>query len=135
MSEGESVNELKPIKTFFFPLEINNGNDGRGSKWFSSSKLRKRFEQNIFVLGGGRRTPFEGRVSLRITRILGKRQQLWDADSVGRGSVKELIDAMVACGWFVDDGPKYIRPVDYRQDETRREDGPAVQIEVFKVNE
>lgn len=111
------------------PIELVNGNDGRGSKWFRSSTVRKKIEQLIRQLGLCR-VPFDCEVQLRITRILGKRQQIWDADSIGRGNAKELVDALVACGWFHDDGPKYITACDYRQDKSQRDAGPAVRIQV-----
>ena len=117
------------------PFELNNGNDGRGSKWFSSAKLRTEFEAKLRALGLIFDEPLVcGRADLTITRILGTGQRLWDADSIGRGSAKELIDACKSCGWWVDDGPKYIRHVDYRQDETQREHGPAVLIEITEVS-
>lgn len=39
------------------PIELTNGNDGRGSKWFSSAKTRKQIERNLRVLGH-KRKPF-----------------------------------------------------------------------------
>ena len=55
---------------------------------------------------------------------------LWDADSVLRGNAKELIDSLTALGWFHDDSPKWIVAVDGRQDASRREIGPMVEVEV-----
>jgi hypothetical protein len=110
------------------PIELTNGNDGRGSKWFKSSKIRK---QIAIVLFTEKRKPFDYPVAIRITRILGRKQQLWDSDSVGRGNAKELIDSLVELGWFHDDGPKWITHCDYRQDSSQRENGPSVLVEVF----
>ena len=109
------------------PVELTNGNDGRGSKWFSSAKVRKRFERDLVDY---RREPFDQPTRLTVTRILGPNQRLWDNDSIGRGNAKELIDALVALGWWHDDKPKWITSVDYRQDDSRREIGPAVRMEV-----
>ena len=111
------------------PVELTNGNDGRGGRWFKSSTRRKALERDLRFLGQSRK-PFQCLVDVQITRILGKGQRLWDADSIGRGSAKELIDALVALGWFHDDGPTHIRHCDYRQDATRREIGPAVKVVV-----
>ena len=97
------------------PIELNNGNDGRGGRWFSSAKVRKQIEATLRALKLTRPKPFSGPVSLMITRMLGARQQKWDADSYQRGNLKELIDALVVCGWFVDDGPKYIEEVRFKQ--------------------
>lgn len=109
------------------PIELTNGNDGRGSKWFKSSNVRKKLEATLRTLGLVR-TPFEHPVRLTVIRVLGKGQRLWDASSVGRGNWKELEDAMVVCGWFYDDGPKWISSVAFFQDAKQRDVGPAVRV-------
>lgn len=114
------------------PIELSNGNDGRGGRWFSSAKLRKEIEATLIDLGHQRR-PFDFPVEIHITRILGPRQQLWDADSKLRGNAKELIDALVAVGWFLDDGPKYVTDVTASQDKTQRENGPSIIVTVSKA--
>jgi hypothetical protein len=97
------------------PIELTNGNDGRGSKWFSSAKRRKQIEALLIATGHRRATPFEGQVRLVVTRVMAKRQKAWDADSWQRGNLKELIDALVVIGWFVDDGPKWIQEIRFKQ--------------------
>lgn len=119
-----------PISSIVLPIKLTNANDGRGGSFWESAKRRKDYE-SIIAACGVRHTPFYSVVTIRITRILGPRERLWDADSVLRGSAKELIDAMVACGWFVDDGPKWIKTCDGRQDKSQRENGPSVLLEVF----
>jgi hypothetical protein len=121
---------IEPILCKVFRIELTNGNDGRGSKWFRTAAVRQRIAR---TLANERRTPFEHPVEIRITRILGANQRLWDADSVGRGNAKELIDSLVELGWFHDDGPKWITHCDYRQDAQSRASGPAVMIEVFSA--
>ena len=113
------------------PFELTNGNDGRGSKWFSSAKLRKGFEKALRNLGKVE-TPRDYPVIITVTRILGPRQSLWDSSSIGRGNWKEIEDAMVACGWFHDDGPKWIKRTTFEQDATRREIGPCVEVEILQ---
>ena len=113
------------------PVQISNSNDGQGHRWYRTANARKGFEQ-VLKMAGFVRSPFDFPVRIVLTRILGKGQRLWDCDSVGRGNAKQLIDALTACGWWKDDGPKWIRPVDFRQDETRREVGPATLIEVYR---
>lgn len=111
------------------PIELTNGNDGRGSKWFSSAKVRKQIEAALRATDHTRKQPHKPGVTLTITRILGPGQRLWDSDSIGRGNAKELVDALVACGWFVDDGPKWIVETRYRQ-QVDRDVGPATAITV-----
>jgi len=123
---------MQPIFVEILPIKLTNNNDGRGHSWYRSSVERRKIGRAI---GHMRRKPFGFRVDLRITRILGVKQLLWDADSIGRGNAKELVDTLVALGWFHDDGPKYIRHCDYRQDDSQRTNGPAVQVEVFEVTQ
>jgi hypothetical protein len=105
---------MKLIHSAELPIELTNGNDGRGGRWFSSAKMRKAIE-SILIAEGHRRTPFESPVSLLVTRVMAKRQKAWDADSWQRGNLKELIDALVVVGWLIDDSPKYITEVRFRQ--------------------
>ena len=114
------------------PVELNNGNDGRGTRWFSSANARKKIEK---VLRGEdlERKPFEFPVCLHVCRVLGKGQRFWDPDSVLRGNAKELIDALVSIGWFHDDSIKWIAEVTSGQDASQRGNGPAVIVEVTKA--
>lgn len=117
------------MDTFSLPFELTNGNTGRGHQWFRSAKLRKQFEAGIRAMGLARK-PYDVPCNVTVTRVLGKGQRLWDSSSIGRGNYKELEDALVACGWFVDDSPKHITRTLFRQDESRREEGPFTEIQV-----
>ena len=124
--------KTRPMKTLLcktLPIELTNGNDGRGSKWFSSAKVRKKIEETLRDLEL-ERDPFEFRVNIVLTRVLGKGQRFWDADSILRGNAKELIDALVAVGWFHDDGQKYVAEVRAFQDASQRASGPSVVVKV-----
>jgi hypothetical protein len=112
------------------PFELTNGNDGRGSKWFSSAKLRKEFEKNLRLLGYERK-PFPTPVIVHVTRILSPGQRLWDSSSIGRGNYKELEDALVAIGWFHDDSPKFITETRFHQEQFRRELGSSIEIQIY----
>jgi hypothetical protein len=114
----------------FLNIELTNGNDGRGNKWYSSAKVRKAMEA-ILIANGLRRKPFDVPVKVHVTRILGPGQRLWDSSSIGRGNYKELEDALVAVGWFHDDSPRWITETRFFQDSDRRAEGPAVLIEVI----
>ena len=110
------------------PIKPTNGNDGRGNTWFSSSRLRKDIATALAYL---RRQPFREPVSVTLVRILGKGERYWDPSSVLRGNSKELLDALVELGWFVDDSIKWInQPVIGLQDVSRREIGPAWEIRI-----
>lgn len=122
-----------PLFDTTIPLPLTNGNDGRGGAFWSSAKRRKEYETDLRLLRQ-EREPFDRPVRVVVTRVLGSRQRLWDADSVLRGSAKELVDALVAIGWFHDDGPKWIVECDGRQDATQRGNGPATRVQVFEVD-
>ncbi len=113
------------------PIELTNGNDGRGSKWFSSARLRDQYETQLRGLGYSRE-PFEHAVVVYVTRILGKNQRLWDTSSIGRGNWKEIEDSLVALGWWYDDSPQWICETRYFQDASQRSEGPKVQVEILK---
>ncbi|MES2788151.1 MAG: hypothetical protein V4719_00920 [Planctomycetota bacterium] len=114
------------------PFELTNGNDGRNKRWFNPAKIRNQFEADLKRLRLTR-TPFAFPVHVRVTRLLGENQKLWDESSVGRGNYKELEDALVVCGWFVDDNPKWIREVRWRQisQTVTKRKTPGILIEVF----
>jgi len=125
---------FRPVKIsnyekIILPIKLSNGNSGRGFKWYQSARRKKEYAKLIRLTCSIQTN--EVPVRLVITRILGPRERLWDADSIGRGSAKELIDAMVECWWFYDDSPKWIHRVDYEQDANRRSEGPAVEVAIF----
>jgi hypothetical protein len=115
--------------TLLIPLELTNRNDGRGHSWHRTASERQKIER-LLIAEGLQRSPFETPVTIRITRILGKGQRLWDPDSGLRGNAKELIDSLVAAGWFHDDSAKWITEVRFFQCATDRELGPAVRIDI-----
>jgi hypothetical protein len=122
---------MKELLTLTLPIELTNNNNGQGRAWFSSAKARNKLEESLRALGLTR-SPFEVPVKVVITRILGKGQRLWDSSSVLRGNYKQLEDAMVKCGWFYDDSPKYITVTLGLQDDTQRNEGPAIKIQIFE---
>jgi hypothetical protein len=89
------------------PICLTNNNAGQGRSWHKSANDRKKFEQ-VLRANNLVRSPFCLPVAVEVIRNIGPRQRWWDADSILRGSVKGLLDAMTACGWFVDDKPEHI---------------------------
>lgn len=115
--------------TLVLPIELTNGNDGRTKHFGAAAKRRARYERIIRLLHP-RPQPVPTPVRLTITRVLGKGERLFDADSLGRGNAKELVDAVVAAGFLPDDGPRHVHEVTYRQDATRRSDGPSTEVTI-----
>lgn len=115
------------------PLKMSNSNTGRGHAWYAKAAEREDIEKMLRSLQLAR-SPFGCRVELHLTRILGKGERLWDADSGLRGNAKELIDSMVAVGWFYGDSPKWIKEVRFFQDDSQRKNGSTILVEVFSTS-
>src|SRR5690606_15849892 len=118
--------------TLILPIELTNGNEGRSKHFGLAAKRRREYEGIIRLLRPNPR-PIPTPAKLTITRVLGRGQRLYDADSLGRGNAKELIDAIVAAGLLPDDGPRFVVSCEYRQDATRRMEGPSVVVEIETV--
>ena len=110
------------------PIELTNGNEGRSKHWAPAHKRRREYELAIraeYPRPKKVKTPCR----MTVTRVLGKRQRKFDADSLGRGNAKEIIDALVAVGFLPDDGPRHVVEVTYRQDDSvRPEKGRTVVV-------
>ena len=124
----------RPILSKLLPIELKNRNDGRGHKHYRSASDRKSFER-ILRLMGATRDPFPAPVVVHLTRVLGKGQRLIDPDSILRGNAKEVLDSLVAVGWFADDSQAHIVSTQGFQDAGHREHGPATFIEVYDAAE
>ncbi len=68
-----------------------------------------------------------------VTRVLGKGERLWDADSVLRGNSKQMLDAIVGSKLLKDDNPKHVALVIGMQDDTRREIGPLIEVGFYET--
>ncbi|MBT3709907.1 MAG: hypothetical protein HOG19_10730 [Gammaproteobacteria bacterium] len=124
---------MKELLDITLPIQLTNSNDGQGRAWFNSAKTRQVMERDLLALGQ-RRKPFEQKVKVVVTRILGKGQRFWDSSSVLRGNYKQLEDAMVSCGWFTDDSTRYIDVTIGMQDDTQRKSGPATRMQIFDAS-
>lgn len=118
--------------TLVLPIELTNGNEGRTKHWAPAHKRRQQYELTIRSEYPHPK-PVKTPVKLTVTRVLGKRQRRYDADSLGRGNAKEIIDALVAVGFLPDDGPKHVREVTYRQDDKTRPEKSVTVIEMEPI--
>lgn len=114
------------------PLDLPSRNQIDVMHWSARHRLRQEFEDALSLAG----VCFEantrqGRWLLTITRLLGRRQRVFDDDNAV-GGAKQLIDALVRCGWFVDDGPDFL-VVRVAQDAGDRAAGPAVRLQVERA--
>ena len=134
------------------PMKLKNNNQGQGRHWSGSHKERRIASEavaNALVRYfpcvesesavrlsewlSERQIDCDQKLGLVVWRILGKRERLWDADSVLRGNYKQIQDALIEAGLAEDDSPKYIEWVLGRQDDTIRDLGPKVLVEVYTI--
>lgn len=111
---------------------LTNNNAGQTRHWTAAYDAKLEFE-SVLIPHRLRSGPPDHQQRITITRILGKGERLWDADSVLRGNAKQLIDALADAGYFHNDGPKWITEAIGRQDATQKERGPAILIEIERV--
>ena len=110
------------LRSIHIPLKLTNSNTGRGHARYAKANDRADIERLLLSLNL-RETPLEFPVALHLTRYLAKGERLWDMDSGLRGNAKELIDSLVAIGWFHDDSPRWISEVRFFQDNSQRNIG------------
>lgn len=145
MLEGILLGEIE------IPMKLKNNNQGQGRHWSGSHKERAVASQAVAEARVWQPSTSESRswvslpewlselerfmvgqkLGLVVWRILGKRERLWDADSVLRGNFKQIQDALIEAGLAEDDSPKYIEWVLGRQDDSIRDQGSKVLIEVY----
>ena len=63
-----------------------------------------------------------------MTRVLGPRERPFDEQNVGAGSAVELIDALSAAGFWVEDAPRWLETT-FTQGDRPGVTGPAVVVE------
>lgn len=124
MEKGDLLHEAT------LPVELTNSNDGQQKAWQRTHAIRRKFRKQ---LAGLNRQPFDVPTVVEVTRILGPRQRLWDYSSGFRGNYKQLEDTLVELGWWHDDSAKWIHGCVFRQDKSRRERGPAVQLKIWEA--
>ena len=128
--------------------EIKNGNEGRSKHWSSAHKEKKQWKKALenadvecdtgFVLDtntflaevlGDR--PVQQKVGIVFTRVLGKKQRLYDSDSILRGNAKELLDSIVDFGIIADDNNDHVLWSLGLQDKERRSEGPLTEVSFY----
>ena len=147
------INEsVEKWATFLIDKELKNGNTGR-TKHFSAAHKEKRAWNNalpksevlLWMKDGGAEVmqfndfreeilnnqPYSVPVGIAVERVLGKRQRLWDADSINRGS-KELIDSFVFHNILEDDNHKFVSWCVGYQDDTAKDNGPYTRVHFYR---
>ena len=131
--------------------ELKNGNTGRTKHFSQAIKEKKGWAQALKkadvvtetglafplpafieeVLNG---QPVQQKVGIIFKRVLGKRQRMYDSDSILRGNAKELLDAVVDSGLLFDDNVKHVAWSLGMQDDTRKDQGPFCELLFYEAN-
>lgn len=138
-----------PLVRIIVGGEVSNRNYGQGHHWTKSNHAKKKMfamckqakyfrwspRQEDFLTASIKECSIPSRQAVNIiaTRILGKGQRLWDADSILRGDFKQLMDSIVQLGILEDDGPKFVKNVLGQQDSQNRNWGPAFEIMIYEA--
>lgn len=115
------------LLTVDLPIKLTNSNDGRGHSFWRTNEDRTDCAILLKSLGHVY-SPIDFPVYVRVTRLYSGLERKWDYSGGLRGNYKEIEDSLVACGWFVDDGPKWIKGVVFAQE---KGEVTATRIEIF----
>lgn len=119
------VDTSELLFTITVPHKLKNNNNGQTKHWSSSHAERKKWMKALgsaevetvhgdvfgfheFATHVLCSQPVQQRVGVEVHRVLGPRERHWDADSVLRGSAKQLIDSLVESNYLTDDNIKHI---------------------------
>ena len=96
------------INEIYLKINLTNRNQGQGKHWYQTHKDRLAIEQYLQQHVKKPTAPYMQQVAIHCVRLYGGRCRAWDSDSVLRGNFKQILDAMVSHGFFLDDRMKYI---------------------------
>lgn len=147
--EIKLIDTSQPLMTFTVRKELKNGNNGQ-TKHFSASHKEKKEWLNALPLcdvtvNGIEMSfdmlreevldnrPIASKVGIVVERFLGKRQRLWDSDSVLRGNCKQAIDSFVTREILSDDSMKHVGWTLGVQNDTDKENGPYTKFHLYGV--
>ena len=131
--------------TITIDKELKNGNTGRTKHFSQAIKEKKQWVQALgnadvetvtgivyplpaFIQDVMLGSPIQQKVGIVVNRVLGKRQRQWDSDSILRGNFKECLDSVVGSGLLSDDNTKCVAWCVGLQDDTRKSEGPFVEL-------
>lgn len=126
LDQGRYTTE--PVVEVTLPIDLVSANRLLRMHWREQRKLRQDYRNLVYASGASRRVAPEGRQRVSVTRILGPKQQLMDADNVTT-ACKSLVDALRDQRLIRDDTPAAIE-LHVDQDDGQRANGPAVRVRV-----
>ena len=115
------------MKTLVLPIALLSKNARDKMHWRQRLGLRRDYEGIIGIRYPNREGPPLGKQRVTVTRVKGERERDWDTQNIGAGSAVELLDALKRCGYFADDGPKFVEPV-FTQTKSDTLQGPCTVV-------
>ena len=115
--------------TLELPIQLLSKNARDKLHYRARHKLRREYGAVIELIYPRREEPPRVKQRVTVTRVLGPRERLFDGQNVGAGSAVELIDALTAAGFWVDDAPRWLETA-FKQGDRPGVKGPAVVIEI-----
>lgn len=105
---GEQTSKAIEPLTLILPIQLLSKNSRDKLHYQARGRLRKQYRE-IIELKHPRRAPTP-RVRQRatVTRVKGPRERDFDEQNIGAGSAIELMDALTAAGYWLDDSPKWL---------------------------
>ncbi len=117
------------LLTLELPIQLLSKNARDKLHYRARHKLRRDYGAVIELTYPRREEPPRVKQRVTVTRVLGSRERLFDEQNVGAGSAVELIDALTAAGFWVDDAPRWLETA-FKQGDHLGVKGPAVVVEI-----
>ena len=122
------VGASEPL-TLVLPIQLLSKNARDKLHYRARHKLRREYQAVIELTYPRRGEPPRVKQRVTVTRVLGPRERPFDEQNVGAGSAVELIDALTAAGFWVDDAPRWLETA-FKQGDNPAVKGPAVVVEI-----
>lgn len=127
-SPGEALLETQ-VKTLILPIALLSKNSRDKLHFRRRSELRNEYKAIIDIKYRHRDPAPQFKQKVIVTRIKGPRERDFDHQNIGAGSAIELIDALTALRYWVDDTPRWLE-TEFKQTSRALIRGPAVLIEI-----
>lgn len=114
--------------TLVLPIQLLSKNVRDRLHWRQQRQLKTDYLNIIRAKYRLRATP-QVKQRATVTRVRGPRERDFDEQNIGAGSAVELIDALTAAGYWVDDSPTWLE-TNFKQTAGGKVKGPAVVVEI-----
>lgn len=126
---AEKVAKMSDSLTLILPIQLLSKNARDKLHYQARNKLRQQYQDIIQTKYPRRAEPPQVRQRATVTRILGPRERRFDQQNIGAGTAIELVDALTAAGYWVDDNETWLE-TRFEQGSSKKLKGPAVAVEI-----